>query len=83
MPAAQLRLGDHGHYVAREPDAAFHILGARNASPIRNLKPQIDAINARYSRKGLDRNPLSALMLYWVTSNLLQIVQQFWIGRYA
>jgi membrane protein insertase Oxa1/YidC/SpoIIIJ len=35
----------------------FHILGARNASLIRNLKPQIDAINARYNRKGLDRNP--------------------------
>ena len=27
---------------------------------------------------------LSALMLYWVTSNLVQIVQQCWIGkRYA
>ncbi len=27
---------------------------------------------------------LSALMLYWVTSNLFQIVQQCWIGkRYA
>ena len=35
----------------------FHILGARNDSLIRNLNRKIDAINARYNRKGLDRNP--------------------------
>lgn len=35
----------------------FRILGARQAKFMRALKPRVDAINARYQRKGLDVDP--------------------------
>jgi YidC/Oxa1 family membrane protein insertase len=35
----------------------FRILASRNAKAMRILQPQIDAINARYRRKGLDMDP--------------------------
>jgi YidC/Oxa1 family membrane protein insertase len=35
----------------------FRILTARNAKAMRALQPQIDAINARYKRKGLNMDP--------------------------
>jgi YidC/Oxa1 family membrane protein insertase len=35
----------------------FRILAARNARVVRALQPQIDAINARYKRKGLKMDP--------------------------
>lgn len=35
----------------------FRILAARNAKVMKALKPQIDALNARYKRKGLDTDP--------------------------
>src|SRR5579871_632338 len=35
----------------------FRILGARQTKLMRELKPRIDAINARYQRKGLDVDP--------------------------
>jgi YidC/Oxa1 family membrane protein insertase len=35
----------------------FLILAARNANAMRALQPQIDAINARYKRKGLNLDP--------------------------
>lgn len=35
----------------------FRILGARSAKAMRALKPEIDAINARYTRKGVDIDP--------------------------
>jgi YidC/Oxa1 family membrane protein insertase len=35
----------------------FRILAARNAKTVKALQPQIDAINARYKRKGLNMDP--------------------------
>ena len=35
----------------------FRILAARNAKAMKALQPQIDAINARYKRKGLNMDP--------------------------
>ena len=35
----------------------FRILAARNGRTMKALRPQIDAINARYKRKGLDMDP--------------------------
>jgi YidC/Oxa1 family membrane protein insertase len=35
----------------------FRILAARNTKAMKTLQPQIDAINARYKRKGLNMNP--------------------------
>jgi YidC/Oxa1 family membrane protein insertase len=35
----------------------FRILAARNAKVMQALKPRIDAINARYKRKGLEMDP--------------------------
>ena len=36
----------------------FRILAARNAKAMKSLQPQIDAINARYPRKGLNLDPV-------------------------
>ena len=35
----------------------FRILAARNAKAMKALQPQVDAINARYKRKGLNMDP--------------------------
>jgi YidC/Oxa1 family membrane protein insertase len=35
----------------------FRILAARNAKVMKALQPQLEAINARYKRKGLDTDP--------------------------
>jgi hypothetical protein len=35
----------------------FRILAARNAKTMKALQPQVDAINARYKRKGLNMDP--------------------------
>jgi YidC/Oxa1 family membrane protein insertase len=53
----------------------FRILAARNAKVMRALKPQIDAINSRYKRKGLETDPehtreISALYKQHQTSPL-------------